>query len=342
MPGICGGIVRKFSNSKNESKEDFCIENDNLEMMAELSEEDMDSSEEDENWKEIDDEEQNTAGQKGTQVSRRKKLKERLEQRKSNEMRTIFVGNAPPTSTRRDINKIFRAFGKIEAVYQRTLLQMTEKLTKLMEGKDKTLKDRLKSTNFFVRFSAQDEAENAACKMNGTQLGGNTIRVTTSNRRKFEHSLSIFLGNLPYSATDDQIHAHFAHCGSIFAVRVLRNKNNGMGTGVAYIQFEQRESCIKALEMNGQQLDGRPLRVAKVAKKKKLLDKTNIRNSSSNNATKGQRETAKAPKGTERFVVLKRKKRPAEKGTERKRKRIGKKWKKGETKGGAKRKSLIS
>uniref|UniRef100_A0A914I8P6 RRM domain-containing protein n=1 Tax=Globodera rostochiensis TaxID=31243 RepID=A0A914I8P6_GLORO len=332
MPGICGGIVRKFNTSKNGAKrqrtdgtektfsdesESSDIDHNDLDMMDELSERDMDSSE-DENTEDFDEDalneevEEEEGGQKKEKVSRRKRLKESLANRRATESRTVFVGNAPSTSTRRDIRKLFRSFGTIEAVYQRTLLQMTEKLTKLMQGKDKTLKDRLKSTNFFVRFSSQEEAESAAKQMNGTNLDGHTIRAILSNRHKFGQSFSIFLGNLPYAASDEQIRTHFAPCGPIVAVRVLHNKCNGMGTGAAYVQFEQRESCAKALEMNGQTLGGRPLRVSKVAKKNKLSAKAKG-SSFSSNGRENRRDNFKnggeVPEGSEKFIVLKRKQR---------------------------------
>ena len=64
---------------------------------------------------------------------------------------------------------MIRQFGKIDAVYQRTLLQMNEKLATIVVNKrrkkNEDVKPNLTSTNFYVRFSNEKEAETAVEKM---------------------------------------------------------------------------------------------------------------------------------------------------------------------------------
>lgn len=84
-----------------------------------------------------------------------------MAERKSTENRTVFVGNAPLSATRKKMQKFFKDFGQIEAVYQRSLLEKSEKLTKKMEATDKSIKENLQSTNFFVRFADEESAQRA-------------------------------------------------------------------------------------------------------------------------------------------------------------------------------------
>jgi hypothetical protein len=59
----------------------------------------------------------------------------------------------------------FSTFGEIETVYQRTHLQMTDKLTKMMVSKKPELLERLNSTNFYIRFKSEENAEDAVKAM---------------------------------------------------------------------------------------------------------------------------------------------------------------------------------
>lgn len=78
--------------------------------------------------------------------------------------RTIFVGNAPVSATRKQIKQLFSKFGEIDSVWQRSLLHKTEKLTLKMLGTDKDLMANLKSTTFYVRLK-EDEVVKKAIKM---------------------------------------------------------------------------------------------------------------------------------------------------------------------------------
>lgn len=62
---------------------------------------------------------------------------------------------------------------------------------------------------------------------------------------------------------------HFEKFGDIKNVRIIEDRETEKSKGFGYVEFESIESVEKALEMNGQELDGRNLRVGKVQKKEK-------------------------------------------------------------------------
>ena len=62
---------------------------------------------------------------------------------------------------------------------------------------------------------------------------------------------------------------HFEKFGDIKNVRIIEDRETEKSKGFGYVEFENIESVEKALELNGQDLDGRSLRVGKVQKKQK-------------------------------------------------------------------------
>nr|CAD2183243.1 unnamed protein product [Meloidogyne enterolobii] len=236
-------------------------------------------------------------------ASRREKVKMRRAAIKASESRTVFVGNAPVKTQQRELRKLFKTFGEIEAVYQRTHLQMTEKMTKMMMSKYPEISDRLTSTNFYIRYVKDEHAENAVRAMNGTRLNGHVLRVTVGAKKDVDHRRSIFVGNIPHTTLDESVRAYFSTCGKISALRLLRDKQTGLVRGSGFVEFVESDSVQKALELNNLPFEGRKLRISKVYKKNKL-EKISIKNEKKRENLK--RKMPKVPKGAENFMVLKR------------------------------------
>lgn len=66
----------------------------------------------------------------------------------------------------------------------------------------------------------------------------------------------LYVGNLNYRSTEDDIAYVFERCGEVLDVTVMEGK------GFAFVEYETEESAEKAVEsLNGAWLDGRELRV---------------------------------------------------------------------------------
>jgi hypothetical protein len=73
--------------------------------------------------------------------------------------------------------------------------------------------------------------------------------------------LSVFLRSLPPLADmEAAIRRHFAACGEIAKVRLVRD-GNGQLRSVAYVEFKQREAAEAAIRMDGQLMEGAAIRV---------------------------------------------------------------------------------
>ncbi|RDW61046.1 hypothetical protein BP5796_02393 [Coleophoma crateriformis] len=74
-------------------------------------------------------------------------------------------------------------------------------------------------------------------------------------------SRSIFVGNVDYSASPEEIQAHFQSCGSINRVTILLDKFTGQPKGYAYVEFSEPTLVAQALVLNESVFKGRNLKV---------------------------------------------------------------------------------
>ncbi|KFY49971.1 hypothetical protein V496_09680 [Pseudogymnoascus sp. VKM F-4515 (FW-2607)] len=74
-------------------------------------------------------------------------------------------------------------------------------------------------------------------------------------------SRSIFVGNVDYAASPEEIQAHFQSCGSINRVTILLDKFTGQPKGYAYVEFTEPAFVAQALVLNESLFRGRNLKV---------------------------------------------------------------------------------
>ncbi|XP_034805223.3 RNA-binding protein 34 isoform X2 [Pan paniscus] len=185
-----------------------------------------------------------------TVVSQRKKIQINQEEERLKNERTVFVGNLPVTC-----NKKIPAEGTLSK--------------KLAAIKRKIHPDQ-KNINAYVVFK-EESAATQALKRNGAQIAdGFRIRVDLASETSSRDKRSVFVGNLPYKVEESAVEKHFLDCGSIMAVRIVRDKMTGIGKGFGYVLFENTDSVHLALKLNNSELMGRKLRVMRSVNKEKL------------------------------------------------------------------------
>jgi RNA recognition motif-containing protein len=70
----------------------------------------------------------------------------------------------------------------------------------------------------------------------------------------------LYVGNLPYSATEDQLTEMFSRAGKVDSVRVMRDMATGRARGFAFVEMGTDEEAQKAIsEFHEQQMEGRAL-----------------------------------------------------------------------------------
>ncbi len=72
----------------------------------------------------------------------------------------------------------------------------------------------------------------------------------------------VFVGNLNFNTTREEVEALFAQVGKPRDVFMPNDRETGRPRGFAFVEYETEEEATKAIEQfNGYQLGGRPLRV---------------------------------------------------------------------------------
>ena len=76
--------------------------------------------------------------------------------------------------------------------------------------------------------------------------------------------MEIFVGNLPFDITEQQIKDKFSECGEVSGVRMLTDKMTGRFRGLAFVSYDDDDIAHTAIEtFDGVELGGRPMRVDK-------------------------------------------------------------------------------
>lgn len=72
----------------------------------------------------------------------------------------------------------------------------------------------------------------------------------------------LFVGNLPFHATEDLISQRVAQCGEVRGVDLILDRVTGRPRGFAFVEMATAEAMQRAIaELDGQSFEGRPLTV---------------------------------------------------------------------------------
>jgi cold-inducible RNA-binding protein len=72
----------------------------------------------------------------------------------------------------------------------------------------------------------------------------------------------LYVGNLAFHTTEDVLARAFAQCGEVLETKLVLDRETGRSRGFAFVTMATADDAQRAIsEMNGADLDGRPLRV---------------------------------------------------------------------------------
>ncbi|KFO83779.1 RNA-binding protein 34, partial [Buceros rhinoceros silvestris] len=189
--------------------------------------------------------------------------------------RTVFVGNLPVDCTVQALKSLFKGYGQIKSIRFRSLVPAEDTLSKKLAAIKHKVHPNAKFINAYVVFKEECDAIKALNE-NGTEIAsGFHIRVDIASKSNLhDNKRSVFLGNLSYDITDDAVREHFSVCGSVVAVRVVRDRRTGLGKGFGYVLFENTDAVHLALKLNESVLVGRKVRVKRCGEKWKAPQKS--------------------------------------------------------------------
>ncbi|CAJ0593973.1 unnamed protein product [Cylicocyclus nassatus] len=91
--------------------------------------------------------------------------------------------------------------------------------------------------------------------------GTSSPAVMTPEEKAEADSRSVYIGNVDYSVTAEELEKHFHGCGSVARVTILCDKFTGHPKGFAYAEFADKEGMQMALAMTDSLLKGRQIKV---------------------------------------------------------------------------------
>lgn len=72
----------------------------------------------------------------------------------------------------------------------------------------------------------------------------------------------LYVGNLPFQATEDELQALFAEAGPVESVQVMRDMATGRARGFAFVEMATEEAAQAAIsQLNESEMGGRSLTV---------------------------------------------------------------------------------
>ena len=74
--------------------------------------------------------------------------------------------------------------------------------------------------------------------------------------------MNLYVGNLPWSASEQELEAYFAEHGEVVDVRIITEGRSGRSKGFGFVEMASDEAGKAAIEaLNGKEFGGRELRV---------------------------------------------------------------------------------
>lgn len=72
----------------------------------------------------------------------------------------------------------------------------------------------------------------------------------------------LYVGNLPYSTTEESLSEMFSECGSVESAKIIMDRDSGRSKGFAFVEMTSDDEAQKAIsKFNGQDMGGRALTV---------------------------------------------------------------------------------
>ena len=71
----------------------------------------------------------------------------------------------------------------------------------------------------------------------------------------------LYVGNLPFSATDESVRALFAKHGTVEKVALIEDRDTGRPRGFGFVEMSNADASRAMQALNGTDFDGRTLKV---------------------------------------------------------------------------------
>jgi RNA recognition motif-containing protein len=71
----------------------------------------------------------------------------------------------------------------------------------------------------------------------------------------------IYVGNLPFSATEESVRSLFSQYGTVESVALINDRETGRPRGFGFVEMSKADAARAIQSLNGHDMGGRPLKV---------------------------------------------------------------------------------
>jgi RNA recognition motif-containing protein len=89
----------------------------------------------------------------------------------------------------------------------------------------------------------------------------NNSRSFFSLKREFELSKKIYVGNLSFDATEDEVREMFSEFGAVESLAMINDRDTGRFRGFAFVEMEDSAANAAIKALNGKEIGSRELTV---------------------------------------------------------------------------------
>ncbi|KAH3673648.1 hypothetical protein WICMUC_003551 [Wickerhamomyces mucosus] len=175
----------------------------------------------------------------------------------------IFIKNLDPIVDNKALFDTFSVFGNI----------LSSKVATDATGASKGFG--------FVHYETAEEAKSAIEALNGMELNGRELFVgphisredrESKNNEILNKFTNVFVKNIDLEATEEEFNELFTEVGATTSVH-LEKDQSGKSKGFGFVNFENHESAVKAIEtLNNKEFKGKTLYVGRAQKKAERLE----------------------------------------------------------------------
>lgn len=73
--------------------------------------------------------------------------------------------------------------------------------------------------------------------------------------------MNIYVGNLPYSITEDKLRAMFEQYGEVISAKLITDRETGRMRGFGFVEMDNADADAAIKALNKTELDGRTLKI---------------------------------------------------------------------------------
>lgn len=82
--------------------------------------------------------------------------------------------------------------------------------------------------------------------------------------------MNIYVGNLPYKVSDQELENVFEEFGDVISAKVIKDRESGRSKGFGFVEMADEQEARKAIsELDGAEINGRTVKVNEARPKEK-------------------------------------------------------------------------